>query len=187
MVGATLLLKEKGKIGFVIPAEVLQVSYAEQLRQFVAKHYNKIIIVSFEKLVFPNIQQEVVLLLCERDGSANPKIDHLEIRDASELKTLDINCLKSPRKNIGGRSKKWTHYFLEQEEIDFLDQIAKGVIPNLGKFAEVQVGITTGANDFFTVLLSTVNEYELHPLCPPHGGPQRSGGQRHFYRRRLAI
>ena len=38
---------------------------------------------------------------------------------------------------------------LEQEEIDFLEYIAKDRhIPALGKFAKVEVGITTGSNDF---------------------------------------
>src|SRR3989338_6077009 len=55
IVGSSLLLKEKGKIGFVIPAEILQVSYAKQLRGFLAHFYNKISIVSFKKLVFPLI------------------------------------------------------------------------------------------------------------------------------------
>jgi adenine-specific DNA methylase len=59
VVGSSLLLKEKGKIGFVIPAELLQVSYTKQLREFLAHFYNKINIISFEKLVFPDIQQEV--------------------------------------------------------------------------------------------------------------------------------
>lgn len=170
VVGATLLLKEKGRIGFVIPAEILQVSYAEQLRQFIATHYNKINIVSFEKLVFPNIQQEVVLLLCEKNGSKEHKIEHIELKDAADLKSLDIGRLKSPKKNIDIKSKKWTYYFLEQEEIDFLDDIGKGIVPNLGKFADVQVGITTGANDFFTVPLSTVKEYDLEDYARPMVG-----------------
>lgn len=170
VVGATLLLKERGRIGFVIPAEILQVSYAEQLRQFIAKHYNKINIVSFEKLVFPNIQQEVVLLLCEKNGSNDHNIEHIELRDASALKTLDISRLKSPKKKIDVKSKKWTYYFLEQDEIDFLDYIGKGAIPTLGKFADVQVGITTGANDFFTVPLSTVEEYDLEDYARPMVG-----------------
>jgi len=53
VVGSSLLLKEKGKIGFVIPAELLQVSYAQQLREFLAHFYNKINIISFEKVGFP--------------------------------------------------------------------------------------------------------------------------------------
>jgi len=31
------MLKEKGKIGFVLPAEILQVSYAQPLREFLGK------------------------------------------------------------------------------------------------------------------------------------------------------
>ena len=108
VVGSSQLLKEKGKIAFVLPAEVLQVSYAQQLREFLAHFYNKINIVSFEKLVFPEIQQEVVLLLCEKDGTNSHKIEHLELRNADDLKDLDISKLKNPQKTIDFKSNKCT-------------------------------------------------------------------------------
>jgi len=98
VVGASLLLPERGKIGMVVPAELLQVSYALQLREFLSHFYNKINIISFEKLVFPVIQQEVVLLLCERDGTDQHRIDHLELRDASQLAQLDVTALHQPSK-----------------------------------------------------------------------------------------
>lgn len=172
VVGASLLLKEEGgKIGFVLPAEVLQVSYAQQLRQFIAHFFNKINIISFEKLVFQNIQQEVVLLLCEKNGNGTHNIEHIELKDASELESLDVARLKSPKKRIDFKSNKWTFYFLEQNEIDFLENIAKHKnIPTIGKYAKVEVGITTGANDFFTVPLSTVEEYDLHHYAKPMVG-----------------
>lgn len=168
VVGSSLLLKEEGKIGFVLPAEILQVSYAKPLRNFLAHFYNKINIVSFEKLVFPDIQQEVVLLLCEKNKTNTHLIEHLELKDASYLKTLDINKLKSPKKKIDFKSNKWTFYFLEQEEIDFLERLQESkIIPKLEKFAKVEVGITTGSNPFFTVPLSTVQEYELQKYSKP--------------------
>jgi adenine-specific DNA-methyltransferase len=172
VVGASLLLKEKGgKIGFVLPAEILQVSFAQQLRRFIAQFYNKINIISFEKLVFPNIQQEVVLLLFEKNDSKEHYIEHIELKDASELQTLDVARLKSPQKRIDFKSNKWTFYFLDQEEIDFLENIAeKRNIPTIGKFAKVEVGITTGANDFFTVPLTTVEEYGLQDYARPMVG-----------------
>lgn len=172
VVGSSLLLKEEGgKIGFVLPAEILQVSFAQQLRNFLAHFYNKINIISFEKLVFPDIQQEVVLLLCERNKTKTHNIDHIEIRDASELKTLDASLLKSPKKKIDFKSNKWTFYFLAQEEIDFLENIASArVIPSIGEFANVEVGITTGSNDFFTVPLTTVQEYDLQDYAKPMVG-----------------
>lgn len=171
VVGSSLLLKEKGKIGFVIPAELLQVSYAQQLREYLAHFYNKINIISFEKLVFPDIQQEVVLLLCERNGSGSHLIEHLELRDASDLEKLDVNRLKSPTKKIDFKSNKWTYYFLEQEEIDFLENIAeKRKIPTIGNYANVEVGITTGANNYFTVPYSTVVFYQLAEFAQPMVG-----------------
>ncbi|MBA3016984.1 MAG: class I SAM-dependent methyltransferase [Proteobacteria bacterium] len=171
VVGSSLLLKEKGKIGFVIPAEILQVSYAQQLREFLAHFYNKINIVSFKKLVFPDIQQEVVLLLCEKTGSDSHLIEHLELTDASELETLDVNKLKSPKKQIDFKSNKWTFYFLEQEEINFLETVAqKRNIPRIGDYANVEVGITTGANDYFTVSLPVVEDYNLQEFAKPMVG-----------------
>ncbi len=172
VVGSSLLLKDKGgKIGFVLPAEILQVSFAEQLRNFIAHFYNKINIISFEKLVFPNIQQEVVLLLCEKNTTKDHKIEHIELRDASELRKIDVGRLRSPKKRIDFKSNKWTFYFLEQEEIDFLEGIAKDRnIPALGSFANVQVGITTGSNDFFTVPLTTIEEYSLEDYAKPMVG-----------------
>lgn len=172
VIGSSLLLKEKGgKIGFVLPAEILQVSFAQQLRNFLARFYNKINIISFEKLVFPNIQQEVVLLLCEKNETNDHNIEHIELKDASTLQMLDVARLRSPKKKIDFKSNKWTFYFLEQEEIDFLENIAqKRNIPTIGRFAKVEVGITTGSNDFFTVPLTTVDEYELHDYAKPMVG-----------------
>ena len=171
VVGSSLLLKEKGKIGFVIPAELLQVSYAQQLREFLAHFYNKINIISFEKLVFPDIQQEVVLLLCEKNGGDSHLIEHLELRDASDLEKLDINKLKSPSKKIDFKSNKWTYYFLAQEEINFLENIAvTRKVPTIERYANVEVGITTGSNDYFTVPLPVVDAYDLEEYAKPMVG-----------------
>lgn len=168
VVGSSLLLKEEGKIGFVLPAEILQVSYAQPLREFLGQFYNKINIVSFEKLVFPDIQQEVVLLLCEKNNTKTHLIEHLELRDADELLKLDLSKLKSPKKKIDFKSNKWTFYFLDQKEIDFLESLqSKKIFSNFGEYAKVEVGITTGSNPFFTVPLSTVQHYNLEKYAKP--------------------
>lgn len=171
IVGSSLLLKETGKIGFVVPAEILQVSFAKTLRQFLAKFYNKINIVSFEKLVFRDIQQEVVLLLCEKDNTNEHFIEHIEVKDAEGLLELDVAKLKAPKKKIDFKSNKWTFYFLEQKEIDFIEKIKTDKrLKTLGSLAKVEVGITTGANPFFTVPRSTVQFYRLEDFAKPMVG-----------------
>jgi len=168
VIGSSLLLKEKGKIGFVLPAELLQVSFAQQLREFLAHFYNKINIISFKTLVFQEIQQEVILLLCEKNESDSHLIEHLELKDAQELEKLDVTTLRSPKKKIDFKSNKWTFYFLDQEEIDFIEHFQEsGVISKLGKYVKVEVGITTGSNPFFTVPFSIVKEYNLEKFAKP--------------------
>jgi len=168
VVGSSLLLKEKGRIGFVLPAEILQVTYAQCLREYLAHHFNKINIISFEKLVFPDIQQEVVLILCEKNSSDTHLIEHIEVKDLEGLKKLDVEKLKAPKKKIDFKSNKWTFYFLSQKEIDFLEAIQeKDAIPKFKNFGKVEVGITTGSNPFFTVPLSTVEEYDLDKFAKP--------------------
>jgi len=171
VVGSCLLLEDKGKLGFVIPAELLQVSYASGLRRYLSRIFNKINIISFKKLVFPSIQQEIILLLCEKNGTDYHYIEHIELNDATDLENLDIIKLKSNGKKIDIINNKWTYYFLEQKEIDFLENIAKEKeICNIGHFADIEVGITTGANNYFTVRKSIVSEYNLQNFAKPMVG-----------------
>lgn len=168
VVGCTQLLRDNGKMGFVIPSELLMVKYAQQLRKYLAKTFNKINIISFENLVFEEIQQEVVLLLCEKNGTNEHKIEHIELKDTEGLLTLDPHQLKFPSKDIDFHTDKWTCYFLDKKELDLLDKVKKAT--TISSFANVEVGITTGSNDFFTVPQSVVSMYQLEEYARPMVG-----------------
>lgn len=170
VVGCCQLLAPKGKLGMVLPSELLQVKYAKQLRKFLADFFNKITIISFKNLVFEEIQQEVVILLCDKDGTTEHNIEHLELKDSSELEHLTVDKLKCPTKAIDFHADKWTCYFLEKEELDFLNKIRNAKIPTLSSFADVEVGITTGANSYFTVPESVVHSYQLEDYAFPMVG-----------------
>ena len=170
VVGCSLLLKETGKMGFVIPSELLQVTYAQQLRKYLATSFNKINIISFENLVFEEIQQEVVLLLCERTGSGEHLIEHIEVKDAEALQQLDPHRLKLPTKLIDFHADKWTYYFLDKEELDFLNKVRIDGMAKIGTYADVEVGITTGSNGYFTVPQGVVDMYQLHEYARPMVG-----------------
>lgn len=169
VVGCSQLLTETGKMGFVIPSELLMVKYAQQLRQYLAKNFNKINIISFENLVFEEIQQEVVLLLCEKNGTDEHLIEHIEVKDADGLLSLNPHRLKFPTKKIDFHTDKWTYYFLEKEELDLLEKV-KCNMPSIATYANVEVGITTGANDYFTIPKSIVDLYNLEEYARPMVG-----------------
>jgi hypothetical protein len=154
-----------------LPAELLQVGYAKRLRSYLIKEYKKINIITFKTLVFEDIQQEVVLLFCDKKGEGKPKIDHYELADLNELQKFNPKKLLKPSKNIQIAEAKWTHYFLNQEEIKLIKKIEQleGCFP-LRKACKIEVGITTGANPFFTVTHQTVEEYNLWDYAFPMVG-----------------
>lgn len=168
VVGCTQLLRDNGKMGFVIPSELLMVKYAQQLRKYLAKTFNKINIISFENLVFEEIQQEVILLLCEKNNTAEHKIEHIEVKDMEGLLALDPHQLRFPSKDINFHTDKWTYYFLDKKELDLLDKVKNDA--TISSFANVEVGITTGSNDFFTVPQSVVSMFQLQNYARPMVG-----------------
>ncbi len=79
LVVGSLLLKKDGRLAMVIPAELFQVNYAAEVRQFLSDYFSRVTLITFRQLVFKNIQQEVVLLLAERNQTSNGGIRTVEL------------------------------------------------------------------------------------------------------------
>jgi adenine-specific DNA-methyltransferase len=122
IVTSTLLLKQHGgRLAMVIPAELLQVNYASELRLFLTNFYSRITLITFKKLVFESIQQEVVLLLGERDGDTHTGIQTIELEGIDDLRSHKHEDFSFGELKYMDHSRdKWTQYFLDQREIDLL-------------------------------------------------------------------
>lgn len=167
IIGCTLLLRQEGKLAFVVPSEILHVSYAKILRKFLVSNFNHICLISFKKLVFDDLQQSVILLLCKKDSSEAHTINHIDVTDENDLSNINFNCIYSNNKNINPNGDKWTYYFLNNKEISLINILSDPKLPRISKFANIEVGITTGANNFFTVPQSTIEHYNLHKFAFP--------------------
>ncbi len=151
------LLKEGGRLAMVVPAELLQVKYAGQLRSRLSKQFTHIVLIGFKKLVFPEIQQEVLLLLAEgrrQSGGVPSDIHTIEYEDGEDLVSHDniTDAIAHVHTKHSRNGMKWTSLFISNGSFDILDEAerAPGLIP-LGKLAEVDIGIVTGRNSFFVV------------------------------------
>lgn len=151
------LLKDGGRLAMVVPAELLQVGYAAELRGRLASKFAHVVLVAFRKLIFPEIQQEVLLLLAEgrRDGTeAQSDIHVLEFEDGEEM--LATNHLRNAVSHMPAKharpGMKWTSLFLSDSEFAALDETEKaGGVVKLGELAEVDIGVVTGRNSFFVL------------------------------------
>lgn len=158
-------LRTNGKLGMVIPAELFQVKYAAETRVFLSNFFSRITIVTFKKLVFNDIQQEVVLLLCEKDVEENRGIRVIEVSDLKELENLNLDQIQNIEvKLLDHSTEKWTKYFLNETEIQLLRCIkADEKIKPSSDVMDVNVGIVTGRNEFFMMNEDTVSQWGLKP------------------------
>lgn len=175
IVASSFLLNEKGRLAMVIPAELLQVNYAADLRRFLSDYYNKITLITFKKLVFEGIQQEVVLMLAERNGDGRTGIRTIEIESLNDLASYEhTGFANSELKPMDHSTEKWTQYFLTKSEIKLLRELrANPELTEAGKVINVDVGIVTGQNRFFVLSNEQIKEYNLIDYTLPIVG--RSG------------
>ena len=116
LVAATLLLKKTGRLAMVIPAELLQVNYAAELRYFLSNYYSYLTLITFKKLVFAGIQQEVVLLLGEKNGSDHTGMRTIELNGIDDLTSYEYATFIGERlKDMDHSTEKWTMYFLTRK------------------------------------------------------------------------
>ena len=169
VVACVQMLDDNSRLGLVIPAELLQVSYAEDLRKFLMRNLQRTTIVTFRELVFPEVEQEVVLLLGEKD--VTHKDEHqlriIEYKNINEL-IAENNIDEYEFYDIEINESKWTKYFLTAADLRLINDIKTN--ENFVKFsdiAKIEVGITTGNNDYFCVNKETVDKYRLENVCRP--------------------
>ena len=168
VVASTVLVRDGGRVGLVLPAELLQVGYAAQLRDFLLSRFSDITLLTFERLVFDGILQEVVLF-CGVVGTGPARIRTVHLADADALSGADLNMEHLPSAPaLIHEKEKWTKYFLDPTAIRLLRTLKQSrAMTRLGSLADVDVGIVTGRNSFFTFTNAQADELGLRPHCVP--------------------
>lgn len=168
VVASTTLARDGGRVGLVVPAELLQVTYAAQLREFLLSRYREITLVTFERLVFDGILQEVVLF-CGVVGPGPAHIRTVRLGDANDLNALgDKDFTNESAPALLHEKEKWTKYFLDPAQIRLLRGLKQSAtMIRLGELADVDVGIVTGRNSFFTFTDAKAQALGLRAHCVP--------------------
>jgi adenine-specific DNA-methyltransferase len=159
VVASAASLRAGGRMALVLPAELLQVSYAAQLRSFLIDRFARIDIVACNELFFKNAEQEVVLLLADRalHEASEANICRVTMTEAATVSAITdkepANLLKAAKpKTVRHDNEKWLKYFLSANEIAFMRELRQANNTTvLATHASVDVGVVTVKNDFFVL------------------------------------
>lgn len=169
-VHATRFLKPDGRLALVLPAELLTVNYAAQVRRFLLERFAKVRLVMFENRVFPGVLEEVVLLLAEGSGGA-PCFEVFQARDLEGMAASVDTTAWTEHRPEGG--EKWTPALLSPSLFASYQALSTGPgFSSLIEWGETYLGAVTGNNGYFTLSRAEARALGLHErdlLCisPP--------------------
>ena len=156
------LLKNNGVLAFVLPAELMQVKFAEELRTYIQAQFQKIEIYTFSDLHFECKGQDTIILLGFK-ASNEQGVFYTNIESKEQMNVpLTLNKKDSLEKT----NVKWTHHMLDSDDLDFLFKIRKQLHP-VSSYCDSKPGIVTAANHFFIVDKETEEKYELGAYTKP--------------------
>lgn len=164
--GSSFLVRG-GRLGLVLPAELMSVNYAGPVRQFLLESFSSVDLVVFDELVFAGIQADVVVLLA--DGYKTGSADHFRLHSAKDVSSISTDSGRVWKP--GTPSDRWTDALAPNDGASVLGTLKSGMLSELQAWGSATSGIVTGANSFFAISQSDVrltglSRSELRPVLP---------------------
>lgn len=148
-----------GRLGMVLPAELLSTNYAGGVRQYLMDRFKQVHLLLFEQRVFPGAQEEVVLLLA--DGYQQGPTDHCvlrQVQDVEGLATDSVGTVWRPEDPSG----KWTASLMSSEALAAYGQVSASTDwTNLSTWGETSLGAVTGRNKYFAMTTERATQLEI--------------------------
>ena len=156
LVHSARFLRPRGRLGMVLPAELLSVNYAVPVRDWLRRRFGRVGLVTFQRLQFDALAN-VVLLLAEGEGGTD-SVHIVHVRDSSDLEGLDAfasgRCVQ-----IGG--EKWSTLLLTDRQAVAHRRGTEDFVHLEAEYGKIELGTVTGANEFFVIAEETRREFGL--------------------------
>jgi adenine-specific DNA-methyltransferase len=163
LVKSNTLLAKNGVLAFVLPSELLQVKFAEEVREYLKKEFERIEIFTFNDLMFECKGQDTIVLFAYKKAEVKGEF----FTNISSKESLKQNDFVLKKNNLLVESNvKWTHHFLTSDELTFIDNL-KNKLKTVNDYSESRPGIVTGANKYFIIDKETENKFDLSKYTKP--------------------
>lgn len=159
VVKATLYLAPGGRLALVLPAELLSVNYAQEIRRFLLRRFGRVRLIMFEERVFPSVLEEVVLLLADGTGGAS----HLEVhqtRNARSLASVEAADWTSHKAS----GDKWTPALVAEEAFATYERLAAERFELMSTWGRSYLGAVSGNNKYFAMTHAEAAQNELSDM-----------------------
>lgn len=161
------LVKPEGRLGLVLPAELLSTNYAGPVRRYLAQRFDTVRLAMFVERVFPGVLAEVVLLLAEGSGPAD-RITLSQTRNFATIAEAPATYWRP-----SDPEAKWTPALLPSADAEtYAELLGAETFTRLETWGRTDLGMVTGNNKFFCLSApqadrACLTTRDLEPISPP--------------------
>lgn len=162
---AISFLAENGRMAWVLPGAFLQADYAQPLRDYLGDNFQRVGAFLIRDRIFKQegTDEETIILLAEGYKS-KVQAKCIELGEVESIADLE-NTINKWRSGdwVGDKTAQRPAILSlnEKEKSAYKKLVTSKFCKNLGEFAKIQIGIVTGANDFFVLSKDGVKKASL--------------------------
>lgn len=170
VVHACSLLKPGGRLAFVIPTEIGHAPFARPVLEYLIASFESVHLLTFKERLFPDINQDTLILLAEGKGSGLGKLYLKDFRSGDDLgKHLEVIEAVARAKPVDAKriilgDETLSHAFISEEARQLYRQLSTDYAVTLGEVTDVGIGYVTGANTFFHLSAAKAEELKIERI-----------------------
>lgn len=137
-----------GRLGMVLPAELLSANYAAPIRQFLVERFRNVDLITFATQIFPDAEADTVLLKASNWDSGPTRLVRLQSAENAQglQSVIDVGAWTP-----SDTTARWSPLQLRDATLSGLSSLSdKGTLSALKTIGTISLGMVTGANKFFT-------------------------------------
>ncbi|MGD1456752.1 HsdM family class I SAM-dependent methyltransferase [Vibrio harveyi] len=156
-------LKEGGRIAWVLPSSLLHADYAKRLLEIHQRHFHSVKVLKLAERFFKEegAKETSVILIAEGFSAEAIEGSHFSVSSVEnviELKQAIENQLQATQLGVDGYKLDIVSQDVRKAYVELTK--SKQSKP-LGHYADIKIGMVTGANKYFIVDKKTVEQFDL--------------------------
>lgn len=163
LVATAHLVKNGGRLAFVVPAEIGHAPYSAPLIEYLAENFAKLRIIAVRRKLFPDLSEDCWLLYAEDKGGQTQCIEFTALEAFEFSETPPSPAIRVP---LGKWRELWNKrlrpFLMPEAARDLYARLATSErTERFGAFASINIGYVSGANDFFHLRPSDVERFSI--------------------------
>jgi len=164
LIHAAQHLRVGGRLAVVAPFEITYARYARPVVEFLSRSFGTVRCLMFESPLFPALNENTVLLLCDRFGSDTSSIlvHHLQSVASLELPLGDTASLVAASDWATGLERTRLFDLSNECQDLYTELLLRSDVLRLGDMASVTIGYVSGDNDYFHLDVAGLQQNGIH-------------------------